>query len=103
MNKYKEALIYFCNGCDHEYEEGDYGQCKKVEGRCKHYKVFQELVDKETLKSVEYISTVGDSDGYPVYDVAICPSCSRKFEVEYEEHYNYCPHCGQHLNWGNEN
>lgn len=46
MNKYEEALIYFCNGCHHEYEEGNYGQCKRVEGRCGHYKSLKEACDK---------------------------------------------------------
>lgn len=46
MNKYQEALIYFCNGCHHEYEEGNYGQCKRVEGRCGHYKSLKEACDK---------------------------------------------------------
>ena len=46
MDKYQEALIYFCNGCHHEYEEGNYGQCKRVEGRCGHYKSLKEACDK---------------------------------------------------------
>lgn len=61
--------------------------------------LLKELVNKETPKDVVYISTVGDSDGYPVYDTAICPNCDREFEVECEEHYDYCPSCGQKLKW----
>ena len=61
------------------------------------------LLDKEIPENVEYISTIGDSDGYPVYDTAICPSCDREFEVECEEHYDYCPSCGQKLKWGGMN
>lgn len=91
-NKYQEALNYFWKF----YSE------KAIEGSMlfRHYlDDLQELADKATPKDVEYISTVGDSDGYPVYDTAICPACDREFEVECEEHYDYCPNCGQKLKW----
>jgi len=38
-------------------------------------------------------------EGELVYDTAICPNCGRHFEFEYEEHYKYCPECGQKLDW----
>lgn len=69
---------------------------------CGDNEFINKLLDKEIPKNVEYISTVGDSDGYPVYDTAICPSCNREFEVECEEHYDYCPSCGQKLKWWRE-
>lgn len=63
--------------------------------------IVQESVDKETPLMVNYISD-GYADGYPVHDTATCPNCTRIFEVYDEEHYNYCPNCGQHLNWDTE-
>lgn len=97
MNKYQEALIYFCNGCHHEYEEGEYGQCKRVEGKCKHYKVLQELVDKETPQKVKRISVL-------TYEAVECPRCQKEFVVKFhKDDYTYCPNCGQKLDWEVEN
>ena len=50
-------------------------------------------------KQVEYTEYDGYADGCPVYETGICPNCNREFEVESEEHYNYCPACGQKLKW----
>lgn len=95
-NKYQEALDNAVHDIDYKYYDfGEYIPKKRLD----KIKLLQELVDKETPDKVEYISTVGDSDGYPVYDTAICPSCDREFEVECEEHYDYCPSCGQKLKW----
>lgn len=54
--------------------------------------------DKETSMKV-YYEADAYADGCLVYDTAICPNCDRRFEVDYEEHYNYCPTCGQRLDW----
>lgn len=37
-------------------------------------------------------------DGEIVYDTWNCPNCSKSYELEYEE-YDYCPECGQHIKW----
>ena len=43
----------------------------------------------------------GYADGHLVYDTWICPNCGVKYEVDYEE-YDYCPDCGQHIDWKQE-
>lgn len=106
-NKYQEALEEIINGYQYAYKW--YCQLQgiseeKAKELFEHFNnknigLLKELLSKETLEDVEYISTVGDSDGYPVYDTAICPNCDREFEVECEEHYDYCPSCGQKLKW----
>lgn len=106
-NKYQEALEEIING--YQYAYNYYCQFQGVsEEKAKelfeHFNnknigLLKELLSKETPEDVEYISTVGDSDGYPVYDTTICPACDREFEVECEEHYDYCPSCGQKLKW----
>ena len=58
-----------------------------------------ELVEKETPKPLDYEGD-GYVDGELNYDTAICRSCGRKFEVDYDEHSKYCPDCGQRLDWG---
>ena len=98
-NKYQEALDNAISDIEYCYNDS----FEEVpEKRLKEVELLQKLVDKEIPENVEYISTVGDSDGYPVYDTAICPNCDREFEVECEEHYDYCPKCGQKLKWWKE-
>lgn len=43
----------------------------------------------------------GYSNGQLVYDTWICPCCGHHYEVDYDD-YEYCPHCGQHIDWRNE-
>ena len=50
-------------------------------------------------KTVIY-SGDGYADGFMVYDMAECPNCGRKFEYGDETwNCNFCPDCGQALNW----
>lgn len=60
-----------------------------------------EAIEKQNSKP-PYYEGDGYADGYPVYDTWICPYCGQDFEVEYDE-YEYCPNCGQHIDWGEEN
>lgn len=40
---------------------------------------------------------------YGKYTRAVrCPNCLRSFAVKREEHYSYCPDCGQKLKWSEE-
>lgn len=95
-NKYQEALDNAISDIEYCYNDS----FEEVpEKRLKEVELLQKLVDKETPKDVEYTEYDGFADGYPVYDTAICPSCDREFEVECEEHYDYCPNCGQKLKW----
>lgn len=65
--------------------------------------LLQELVDKAKPKKVSYEGDGYDDKGELIYDTAICPTCERKFEVDYDEHSKYCPSCGQVLDWSDEN
>lgn len=95
-NKYQEALDNAVHDIDYKYHDfGEYIPKKRLD----EIKLLQKLVDKETPKDVEYTKHDGFADGYPVYYTAICPNCDREFEVEFEEHYDYCPNCGQKIKW----
>ena len=59
---------------------------------------YEMVVNREFPMKLEYESD-GCSKGEEVYDIAICPECGRRFETEYEEHYEYCPSCGQRIDW----
>lgn len=95
-NKYQEALDNAVHDIDYKYHDfGEYIPKKRLD----EIKLLQKLVDKEKPKDVEYTEYDGFADGYHVYDTAICPACNREFEVEREEHYDYCPSCGQKIKW----
>lgn len=40
----------------------------------------------------------GYADGQLVYDTWICPCCEKHYEVYYDD-YDFCPNCGQKLDW----
>lgn len=41
----------------------------------------------------------GYADGELVYDIRVCPNCGKHFEVDY---YDFCPDCGQAIDWSEE-
>lgn len=43
----------------------------------------------------------GYADGHLVYDTWICPCCEKHYEVDYDD-YDYCPNCGQAIDWSKE-
>ena len=47
-----------------------------------------------------------EGDGYwngqLVYDTWICPNCEKRYEVDCDN-YDYCPDCGQAIDWSEEN
>lgn len=94
MNKYEEALIYFCNGCHHEYEEGNYGQCKRVEGRCRHYKSLKEACDKaEKYDEKETILPLKtEMNEHNAID-ELCPICNNSIQ-KWDK---YCSKCGRRM------
>lgn len=93
MNKYQALLNELCSSCVLE-------DCSEGKLNCEFYLGFKELVEKTTPKKPEY-----EGDGYYkgeiVYDTWICPSCGERYEVDYHD-YEYCPKCGQHIDWGEE-
>lgn len=92
MNKYKEAYERLCS---EEYRYPD------IESIYADLNLMGELVEKENPKPLDYEGD-GYVDGQLNFDTAICRSCGRKFEVDYDEHSKYCPDCGQKLRWEDE-
>lgn len=60
----------------------------------------REAVEKQTAKKPDYEGD-GFSDGQLVYDTWICPCCGKHYEVDYDR-YDYCPNCGQRIDWRDE-
>lgn len=57
-------------------------------------------VEKQTAKKPDYEGD-GYSDGHLVYDTWICPCCGKHYEVDYDD-YDFCPTCGQCIDWSDE-
>ena len=57
-------------------------------------------VEKQTARRPDYEGD-GYADGHLVYDTWICPCCGKHYEVDYDN-YNYCPDCGQKIDWSDE-
>ena len=57
-----------------------------------------EALEKQIPETPNY-----EGDGYMngelIYDTWICPCCGRYYELDYNDDYIYCPHCGQRINW----
>lgn len=60
----------------------------------------REAVERRKAKRPDYEGD-GEADGYPAYDIWICPHCGEHYEIEYEE-YKCCPKCGQEIDWNEE-
>ena len=61
----------------------------------------QAAMEKQIAKKPTYEGD-GYSDGQLVYDTWICPCCGRSYELDNDD-CDYCPNCGQNLDWSEEN
>lgn len=61
---------------------------------------WREAVEKQTAKKPDYEGD-GYSDGHLVYDTWICPCCGKHYEIDYDD-YDFCPACGQCIDWSDE-
>lgn len=61
----------------------------------------QAAVEKQSAKRPD-LEGDGYADGHLVYDTWICPNCGKHYEVDYDN-YDYCPDCGQKIEWSDEN
>lgn len=57
-------------------------------------------VEKQKAKKPDFEGD-GYADGNLVYDTWICPCCGKHYEVDCDD-YDFCPNCGQKLDWGEE-
>lgn len=54
-------------------------------------------IEKQKSKKPDFEGD-GYADGHLVYDTWICPCCGKHYEVDYDD-YDFCPNCGQKLDW----
>lgn len=62
-------------------------------------KIGASAVAKQISQKPDYEGDGFDEYGAIIYDTAYCPKCSHMFEVYYDGLGNYCPECGQALDW----
>lgn len=55
-------------------------------------------LEKQIAKKPTYDGDGYAADGTFIWDEWICPCCGRRYEVDYDD-YDYCPNCGQKLDW----
>lgn len=93
MSKYEDALYTLLDIIEEWKAEKYIISNKEVEDAVES---LQELINKEKALQVdeetEHIEVYADT----YYN---CPKCNKEIEI----HTNYCPYCGQKLDWGNEN
>ena len=58
-------------------------------------------LEKQIPKKLTYEGDGYAPDGTFIWGEWICPCCGRRYEVDYDD-YDYCPDCGQKLDWSNE-
>ncbi len=64
------------------------------------YKTIIAALEKQIPKKPDISGDSCDKDGNLIYDTYDCPNCHTSYEMEYEK-YDYCPSCGQALDWSN--
>lgn len=91
-------------------------QCAIVRAAAKIAKIEHTLVLAYIAKNVKYdvspdntipenamkVNLEGDScddEGNIYYEYAYCPVCNHEYELEYDDHDNFCRECGQALDW----
>lgn len=65
------------------------------------FKSVIEAREKQIAKKPTYEGDGYAPDGTLIYDTWICPCCDTRYEVDYDD-YDYCPNCGQKLDWSDE-
>lgn len=94
MNKYEEALNNLLG-----QDSGYYANDENVKIIHEAIRKANKYDEKEKPEKVE-LEADGYANGELVYDTAVCPDCNRHFEIDYDEHFKYCPDCGRKLDWG---
>lgn len=84
--------------------------CKKYD---KNFALIKELVDKATPRIPSLNKTWEDEDTKTIYDeygrinelLCVCPNCGESaiYDFEYNKRFKCCSHCGQRIDWSDEN
>ena len=81
--------------------EDENNDCKFTEYDYKANEMAIQALEKQIPKKPTYEGDGYAPDGTFVLDDWICPSCSKRYEVDYDD-YDYCPSCGQKIDWSDK-
>lgn len=99
----KEAIFYLKTDRELKIDAMSSPEVAKKTCTVIAYDIGIEALEKQIPKKPEYYGN-GYSEGKLVYDYAKCPVCGRD-DFEYDINNwgcNYCPDCGQALEWNEE-
>lgn len=65
---------------------------------CSVVKMVENSIEKQLRKKPDIWGDGYDDNGNLIYDSWKCPCCQSEYELDYDE-YNYCPNCGQAIDW----
>lgn len=93
MSKYEDALYTLLDIISEYRVEKYIISNKEIEDAADS---LEELINRDKALQVD-----GETEHIEVYAITCynCPKCNKEIQI----HTNYCPYCGQKLNWGNEN
>ena len=80
-----------------EIDDNVYSDTSRVNEILELNKVVCEALEKQMPKIPDYEGD-GYADGFLVYDTWICPNCGKYYDVDFDD-YEYCPLCGQAIDW----
>ena len=60
-----------------------------------------QALEKQIPKKPTYEGDGYAPDGTFVWDEWLCPCCGARYEVDYDD-YDFCPNCGQKIDWSDE-
>ena len=72
------------------------------EACCRALDMAKRALEKQMPKSPDIEGDGYDDEGKLIFDTWICPSCGRRYEIDYDA-YEYCPNCGQHIDTSGTN
>ena len=72
--------------------------CEFTRADKKSLKTAISALEKQIPKKPDYEGDGYEDEGNLIYDTWICPSCSKDYEVDYDD-FEHCPNCGQAIDW----
>ena len=92
---YEDCNEKLCDNCNLCYAQGNVGE------HIKSIEIAIHALEKQIPKKPIYERDGYAPDGTFVFNIWICPCCRTRYEVDYDD-YDYCPNCGQKIDWSDE-
>ncbi len=104
----EKGISKFCHdNCVHGKRKCTYGMAIDTLKEIQQYRdigTVEECQEARELQNPKRPNMWGDGcddEGGIIYDMYDCPNCGTTYEIDYEKH-DFCPNCGQKLDWSDE-